>query len=107
MHIAEGKKIDIVAPEGGVDKDVPIKYGALIVVPHLSVPGGTVVSARYTGLFDGPLKPGDEPAFRGEPAYFKDGEFTKTKPTESGQVKVPIGVFVDGGVLLTGVQLAG
>lgn len=105
MRIADGKSIDIVAPAGGLKKDVPVKHGALIVVPKMTVPEGAVVSAHWYGLFSGPIKDGDTPAFGGEPAYFKGGKFTKTKPTAESDVKAPVGVFIDGAVLLTGVTL--
>ncbi|MGF1878784.1 hypothetical protein L4D77_26310 [Photobacterium frigidiphilum] len=101
MHIASGNKLDIKAPAGGVVKDVPIKYSNLIVVPSYGAAEGQVVSARWRGLFDGPIKAGDTPAFEGEAAYFADHVFTKTKPTLG--VKVPVGTFVDGSVLLVGV----
>ena len=100
MHISEGNKIDIIAPAGGVTKDVPVKYGSLIVVPNYGAQEGQVLSARYRGLFDGPIKAGDTPTFLGEPAYYADNEFTKTKP--GAGVTVPVGVFLDGGILLTG-----
>ncbi|MEZ8095787.1 capsid cement protein [Photobacterium swingsii] len=103
MRIADGNKIDIIAPAGGVTKDVPLKHGSLIVVPNMSAPEGQVVSATYRGLFDGPIKAGDSLSFIGEPAYFADSEFTKTKPGSG--VTVPVGVFVDGCVLLTGVLM--
>ncbi|MBF4349481.1 hypothetical protein EAY19_25905, partial [Vibrio anguillarum] len=54
------------------------------------------------GHFDGPIKVGDTPSFDCDAAYFEAGEFTKTKPTAEGAVSQPVGVFVDGGVLLTG-----
>lgn len=103
MRIADGNKIDLRAPAGGFTKDVPVKYGSLIVIPNYSGPEGQVVSCTYRGLFDGPIKAGDIPSFESEPAYFHNGEFTKTAPTADGSVKVPVGVFTDGGVLLTGV----
>lgn len=106
MHVAEGKNIDVIAPAGGFVKDTPYKYGSLIIMPNMTVSEGVIVSARWKGLFYGAIKAGDEPAFAGEPAYFKGNEFTKTKPADAGDVKVPVGVFVDGGVLLTGVTLA-
>ncbi|UIP28885.1 hypothetical protein [Photobacterium sp. TLY01] len=102
MHISEGKKIDIVAPAGGATKDIPLLYGNLVVVPNLSGTAGAVISARYTGHFDGPIKAGDTPAFLGEFAYFDEGEFTKTQPQGAGKVTASVGVFNDGGVLLTG-----
>lgn len=105
MRIADGLKIDLKAPAGGFVKDVPIKYGVLIVVPNYSAPEGQVVSCTYRGLFDGPIKPGDSLLFRGEPAYFDDGVFTKVEPTGNGAVTAPIGLFIDNGVLLTGVML--
>lgn len=103
MHIADGKKITVIAPSGGFTKDVPVKYGSLIIVPVKSVPEGADVTAHVVGLFNGPIKAGDSPTFAGEPAYFEDGAFTKTKPASG--VTVPIGAFVDAGVLLTGVTL--
>ncbi|NOH85529.1 hypothetical protein F0249_17170 [Vibrio sp. 03-59-1] len=102
MHQAEGKKIAVVAPAGGFVKDVPILIGALLVVPSFKAKEGEVVTCTYSGYYDGPVKVGDVPAFGCEPVYFDDGAFTKTQPTDAGKVEQPIGVFVDGGVLLTG-----
>ncbi|MCD9523730.1 hypothetical protein GLP14_12980 [Photobacterium carnosum] len=107
MRIADGLKIDLKAPVGGFEKDVPVKYGALIVVPNYSAKEGQVVSCTYRGLFDGPIKAGDSPSFIGEAAYFDSGFFTKTAPTGDGAVTVPIGLFIDNGVLLMGVTLNG
>lgn len=102
MHIAEGKKITVVAPEGGLVKDVPVLYGSLIIVPHMTVSEGHRVTARYTGLFSGPVKAGDTPEYKGEPAFYEGNTFTKTKPTTNGAVSQPVGVFIDDCVLLTG-----
>ena len=101
MHIAPGNKITIIAPAGGFKKDVPVKYGSLIVVPVKNATEGQEVTAHRSGLFSGPIKAGDNPTFMGEAAYFADGAFTKTKP-ETG-VTVAVGAFIDEGVLLTGV----
>ncbi len=105
MRIADGSKIDLKAPVGGFVKDVPVKYGALIVIPNYSAQEGQVVSCTYRGLFDGPIKADDSPSFIGEAAYFDNGVFTKTLPTGEGAVTVPIGSFIDNGVLLMGVAL--
>ncbi|BDR34302.1 TPA: hypothetical protein ACX6QF_000068 [Photobacterium damselae] len=107
MRIADGNKIDLTAPIGGFIKDVPAKYGSLIVVPNYSAKEGQVVSCTYRGLFDGPIKAGDSPTFTGEDAYFHDGEFTKTLPVGDGAVTVPVGVFIDNGVLLMGFSVSG
>ncbi|WP_158161224.1 capsid cement protein [Grimontia hollisae] len=102
MRIAEGKKIAIIAPSGGVTKDVPFKAGVLLLVPVKTANAGEVVTCYRDGHFSGPVKAGDEPTFNGEPAYFEGGEFTKTQPTTAGEVSQPVGAFVDSGVLLTG-----
>lgn len=101
MHIAQGNRITIIAPTGGFTKDVPVKYGSLVVVPVQTVREGQEVTAHRSGLFSGPIKEGDNPTFLGEPAYLAEGAFTKTKP--SSGVTVAVGAFVDDGVLLTGV----
>ncbi|MFA0690621.1 hypothetical protein [Vibrio splendidus] len=102
MHLSEGKKIAVVAPSGGFTKDIPVLVGALLVVPSFTAAVGEEVTCTYSGHFDGPIKAGDNPAFNCEPAYFKGGEFTKTLPAAVGDVIQPVGVFVEGGVLLTG-----
>ncbi|MBU2897691.1 hypothetical protein [Vibrio hepatarius] len=102
MQIAEGKKIAVVAPAGGFVKDVPVLVGALVVVPSFKAEVGEVVTCTYKGFYDGPIKEGDSPSFGCEPAYLEAGSFTKTKPAIEGEVEQPIGVFIDGGVLLTG-----
>ncbi|PMJ90289.1 DUF2190 family protein [Vibrio sp. 10N.261.55.A7] len=102
MQLSKGKKIAVIAPVGGFTKDVPVLVGALLVVPHFTVQAGDAVTCSYDGFYDGPIKAGDTPAFNCEPAYFKGGEFTKTLPSSSGDIKQPIGVFVEGGVLLMG-----
>lgn len=102
MHIAEGKKIAVIGLAGGMPKDVPIQYGQLVIVPNYTIEEGETGTARFTGLFDGPIKEGDVPAFAGEHAFFDaaDKTFTKTAPADG--VTIPVGVFIDGGVLLTG-----
>ncbi len=102
MHLCDGNKLSIAAPAGGFVKDEPCLVGALLVVPSFSAEEGVVVSCVTRGLFDGPIKAGDNPMFDCSPAYFDGVEFTKTMPTEVDAVIQPIGVFVDGGVLLTG-----
>ncbi|MBD1572891.1 hypothetical protein HC725_06305 [Vibrio sp. S17_S38] len=102
MHLAEGIKIAIIGPVGGLKKDVPVQYGQLVIVPNYNLAEGEAGTARWTGLFDGPIKEGDVPTFAGEYAYFDatDKSFTKTQPADG--VKNAVGVFIDGGVLLTG-----
>ncbi|WP_417883576.1 DUF2190 family protein [Vibrio rumoiensis] len=102
MHIAEGKKLCIQNLAMAVKKDLPIQYGQLVVVPNYDIAAGDKGTARWTGLFDGPIKPGDNPMFVGEAAYFDatDNSFTKTAPADG--VTIPVGVFIDEGVLLTG-----
>lgn len=102
MHLADGIKIAVVGPAGGLVKDVPIQYGQLVIVPNYTIAEGEAGTARWTGLFDGPIKEGDAPTFTGEHAFFDaaDKSFTKTAPADG--VTNPIGVFIDGGVLLTG-----
>lgn len=102
MHIAEGKKIAVIGLAGGMPKDVPIQYGQLVIVPNYTIKEGEAGTARWTGLFDGPIKNGDAPAFTGEHAFFDatDKSFTKTAPADG--VTIPVGVFIDNGVLLTG-----
>lgn len=102
MQIAPGKKIAVVAPAAGFVKDVPSLVGALLVVPSFTAEAGNLVTCTYSGHYDGPIKEGDTPTFTCEPAYFEAGAFTKTQPTAEGGVEQPVGVFVDGGVLLTG-----
>ena len=104
MHIAQGNRITIIAPEGGLKGDIPVKYGVLVVVPVKTVSAGQEVTAHRSGLFCGPIKDGDNPSFSGEPAYFAEGAFTKTKP-ETG-VTIAVGAFIDEGVLLTGVLVS-
>lgn len=102
MHLSDGIKIAVVGPVGGLTKDVPVQYGQLVIVPNYDIAEGETGTARYAGLFDGPIKDGDAPAFAGEHAFFDaaDKTFTKTAPADG--VTVPVGVFIDGGVLLTG-----
>ncbi len=102
MHLCDGNKISVAAPAGGFKKDTPCLVGALLVVPSFSADEGVVVSCKTRGLFDGPIKAGDNPLFDCSAVYFKGGEFTKTLPSEVDDVVQPVGVFVDGGVLLTG-----
>ncbi|WP_417536388.1 DUF2190 family protein [Methylophaga sp.] len=102
MHLSDGIKLTVVGPAGGIKKDVPVQYGQLVIVPNYTIAEGETGTARYTGLFDGPIKDGDAPAFAGEHAFFDaaDKTFTKTAPADG--VTVPVGVFIDDGVLLTG-----
>ncbi len=102
MRYSDGKKIAVVAPAGGLVKDVPALVGALVVVPTQSVEVGVTVTCHIDGHFDGPIKEGDAPAFTCEAAYYEASEFTKTKPTAEGAVAQAVGVFMDGGVLLLG-----
>ena len=102
MRLSEGKKIQVMAPVGGFTKDVPCLVNSLLVVPHFTVIAGDVATCTYQGYYSGPIKAGDAPSFECDPAYFEDKAFTKTKPTAAGSVAQPVGVFVDGGVLLTG-----
>lgn len=102
MHLCDGNKLSIAAPAGGFVKDEPCLVGALLVVPSFSAEEGVAVSCMTRGLFNGPIKAGDNPVFDCSPVYFDGVEFTKTVPSEVGDVIQPIGVFVDGGVLLTG-----
>ncbi|CED71552.1 putative uncharacterized phage protein [Aliivibrio wodanis] len=102
MQIAEGKKIALVAPSNGFVKDIPCVVGALLVVPSFSAKENEVVTCTYSGYYDGPIKAGDTLSFNCEAAYFDGGVFTKVQPTTSGEVEQPVGVFIDGGVLLTG-----
>ena len=102
MRLSDGKKIVVTAPAGGFIKDVPCVVGALLVVPNFTAAAGDTAVCYIQGHFDGPIKVGDSVSFTSEAAFFKDGEFTKTQPTESGDVSQPVGVFIDGGVLLTG-----
>lgn len=106
MHLCEGKKITVTAPEGGLVKDVPVLYGQLVIVPNYSIDEGETGTARYTGLFDGPIKEGDSPAFVGEYAYFDSTAKAFTKTVPSGLITDPVGVFIDDCVLLTGVLVA-
>lgn len=102
MHLADGIKIAVIGLAGGMPKDVPIQYGQLVIVPNYTIAEGEAGTARWTGLFDGPIKDGDSPMFTGEHAFFDaaDKSFTKTAPVDG--VTIPVGVFIDGGVLLTG-----
>ncbi|MFV0449799.1 MAG: capsid cement protein [Vibrio sp.] len=102
MHIAEGKKIVIQNMAVAIKKDIPVQYGNLVVVPNYDLEAGETGTARWTGLFDGPIKEGDAPMFVGEHAFFDaaDKSFSKTAPADG--VTIPVGVFIDGGVLLTG-----
>lgn len=102
MRYSDGKKIAVIAPTGGFKKDIPCLVGSLLVVPMQTIKAGEVVTCHIDGHFDGPIKVGDTPSFDCDEAYFEAGEFTKTKPTAEGAVSQPVGVFVDGGVLLTG-----
>ncbi|MBF4256892.1 hypothetical protein EAY27_13930 [Vibrio anguillarum] len=102
MRYSDGKKIAVLAPVGGVLKDIPHLVGSLVVVPTQTAKEGAMVTCHIDGHFDGPIKVGDTPSFDCDAAYFEAGEFTKTKPTAEGAVSQPVGVFVDGGVLLTG-----
>lgn len=102
MRLSDGKKIVATVPTGGFKKDVPCLLGALLVVPNFTAAAGDTAVCYTQGHFDGPIKVGDSVSFASEAAYFKNGEFTKTKPTTSGDVSQPVGVFIDGGVLLTG-----
>lgn len=102
MRYSDGKKIAVIAPTGGFKKDIPCLVGSLLVVPMQTIKAGEVVTCHIDGHFDGPIKVGDTPSFDCDAAYFEAGEFTKTKPTAEGAVSQPVGVFVDGGVLLTG-----
>ncbi|WP_243032910.1 capsid cement protein [Vibrio cincinnatiensis] len=102
MRYSDGKKIAVIAPAGGFKKDIPCLVGSLLVVPTQTIKAGEVVTCHIDGHFDGPIKAGDTPTFKCDAAYFEAGEFTKTKPTEKDAVAQPVGVFVDGGVLLTG-----
>ncbi|MGD8109377.1 hypothetical protein [Vibrio sp. TRT 17S01] len=102
MQTAPGKKIAVVAPAAGFKKDVPILVGALVVIPSFNATAGHMVTCTHAGFYDGPIKEGDAPSFACEPAYLEGEVFTKTKPTTAGEVAQPVGVFVDGGVLLTG-----
>ncbi|MDQ2190580.1 capsid cement protein [Vibrio anguillarum] len=102
MRYSDGKKIAVIAPTGGFKKDIPCLVGSLLVVPMQTIKAGEVVTCHIDGHFDGPIKVGDTPSFDCDAAYFEAGEFTKTKPTAEGTVSQPVGVFVDGGVLLTG-----
>lgn len=103
MRIADGYRIDVVAPDAGLKKDQPVRYGALLIVPNLTAKAGHVVSCTYRGLYDGPIKAGDAPQFVGEPAYFDGTDFTKTQPAVgAGAITSAVGAFIDGGVLLFG-----
>ena len=102
MRLSDGKKIVATVPLGGFKKDVPCVVGALLVVPNFTAAAGDTAVCYTQGHFDGPIKAGDSVSFGAEAAYFKNGEFTKTKPTDSGDVSQAVGVFIDGGVLLTG-----
>ncbi len=102
MHTAPGKKIAVAAPAAGFVKDVPILVGALVLVPSFTADAGQVVTCTYSGYYDSPIKEGDTPVYACEPAYYESGTFTKTQPTKAGEISQPVGVFVDGGVLLTG-----
>lgn len=104
MRIAPGDRLDVVAPQAGFTKDQPVIHGALLIIPAQSAQEGEVVSCTYRGLFNGPIKPGDEPAYMGETAYFDGKDFTKTQPKTAPTDAV--GVFVDGAVLLTGQLLS-
>lgn len=102
MHISDGKKLTVTAAGSDLIKDVPVLHGQLLIVPSYTIKDGEVGTARYSGLFDGPIKAGDSPAFMGEPAFFdaENNSFTKTAPTVG--VIDAVGVFIDNGVLLTG-----
>lgn len=106
MHLANGIKIAVIGPVGGLKKDVPVQYGKLVIVPNYDLKEGQAGTARWTGLFDGPIKEGDAPTFTGEYAFFDatSGSFTKTAPVDG--VTMPIGIFIDNGVLLTGELVA-
>lgn len=106
MKIAPGQKIDCTAPTKGFQKDQPILHGNLVIVPSMNAKAGEVVSCTWFGLYDGPIKAGDEPQFMGESAYFDGTDFTKTQPAaEAGNITTPIGAFIDNGVLLAGVPV--
>lgn len=102
MRYSDGKKIAVAAPAAGFTKDIPVLVGALVVVPTQTAEVGIVVTCHIDGHFSGPIKEGDNPTFTCEAAYYEANEFTKTKPTAEGAVAQPVGVFVDGGVLLFG-----
>lgn len=102
MRLSDGKKIVAPVPAGGFIKDVPCLLGSLLVVPNFTAKAGDTAVCYTQGHFDGPIKAGDSVSFVSEAAYFKDGEFTKTQPTEPGDVAQPVGVFIEDGVLLTG-----
>lgn len=105
MRLSDGKKIAVTAPTGGFEKDTPHLVSSLLVVPTQTAEAGSVVTCHIDGHFDGPIKAGDTPSFNCDAAYFDAGEFTKTVPTEVGAVSQPVGVFVDGGVLLLGAPI--
>ncbi|AUI88154.1 hypothetical protein BS333_17495 [Vibrio azureus] len=102
MRLSDGKKIVAPVPAGGFQKDVPCLLGALLVVPNFTAEAGDTAVCYLQGHFDGPIRAGDDVRFESEPAYFHDSEFTKTQPTGTGDISQPVGVFIDGGVLLTG-----
>lgn len=102
MRLSDGKKILVKAPAGGFTKDVPCLVGALLVVPNFTAEVGDEVVCFTQGFFNGPTKVGDVPQYEAEPVYFEASEFTKTKPTTTGEVAQAVGVFVDNGILLTG-----
>lgn len=104
MHIAPGIKVTVTAPVGGTTKDLPFVYGKLLVIPVATSTAGQEVTAYTQGLFAGPLKAGETPAFAGEYAYF-DGEFFTTTAPPTG-ITEPVGVFVDNAILVTGQLLA-
>ena len=102
MRYSDGKRIAVVAPAAGFTKDIPVLVGALVVVPTQTAAVGITVTCHIDGHFDGPIKEGDAPTFTCEPAYYEANAFTKVQPEVEGEVSQPVGVFVDGGVLLTG-----
>lgn len=99
MKLSTGNSIPVIAPAGGLLADVPVTYGALVVVPIMDAAEGETVTANYRGYFDGPIKDGVSPV-EGEHVYLDGAVFTNAKKG------APLGIFIDNGVLLTGALLA-
>ncbi len=90
-YIQEGKKLTLVAPEGGVTVNVPVAIGSLVVLPETTA----AAEATFVGIVQGVIsctKVGSQAWTAGQMVYWDAGDSRFTSTAADG---VPAGYAVE------------
>lgn len=104
-YVQPGEVLALTAPSGGVTSGVPLKIGALVIVPLVDALINVKFSAMVTGVAEVPKVTGGSTAWTEGVAIYWDesaDNFTKTVISDTGDCLVGVATAAAGDSAATG-----